>query len=103
MKYLVVSTVRVSGTPAEMDAQSDRIRVLQSQWTPSERTVEAFVMAVDGRTTWMIVETDDGEGLMRDLATWAPIVDQRVIPVVPIEVGSRILSEAREVRRKVLG
>lgn len=103
MKFLVVSTVRISGTPSEMDAEADRIRALQSQWTPSERSVEAFVMAVDGQTTWMVVETDDHEGLMRDLATWAPIVDQRVIPVVPIEVGGRILAEAREVRRKALG
>ena len=103
MKYLVVSNVRVSGTVEEMDAQSDRVRALQKEWAPSDRTVEAFVMAVDGQTTWMIVETDDHEGLMRDLATWAPIVDQRVIPVVSIEVGSRVLAEARDIRRKVLG
>jgi hypothetical protein len=103
MKHLVVSSVRISGTVEEMDAQSDRVRALQKEWAPSDRSVEAFVMAVNGQTTWMIVETDDHEGLMRDLATWAPMVDQHVIPVVSIEVGSRVLAEAREIRRKVLG
>ena len=103
MKYLVVSSVRVSGTVDEMDAQSDRIQALQKEWIPSDRSVESFVMAVNGQTTWMVVETDDHEGLMRDLATWAPLVDQQVIPVVPIEVGSRVLAEAREIRRKALG
>jgi hypothetical protein len=103
VKYLVISNVRLSGTPAEMDAESDRIAALRQQWTPSDRTVEAFVMALNGQTTWMIVETDDHEGLMKDLATWTPIVDQQVIPVVPIEVGGRVLAESREVRRNALG
>lgn len=102
MKYLIVSSVRVSGTMDEMDAQSDRTRALQKEWAPSDRSVEAFVMGLNGQTTWMIVETDDHEGLMRDLATWSPVVDQQVIPVVSIEVGSRVLAKARETRRRAL-
>jgi hypothetical protein len=105
MKYMIVGTMRDHGTAEDIDRETERLQRVAAAWSPADpnRTVHAFVMGVDGNTNWMIVDTDDVEGMMRDLLVFAPWLEQRVIPVVDIEVSRRITQEALTLRQSALG
>lgn len=104
MKFMITGTMRYQATPAEIDFEAERLDRLVSAWSPADpdRTVHAFVMGIDGHTNWMIVETDDVAGLMRDMAVFSPWLDQHVVPVLDIADAGAVLDQASALRRSAL-
>jgi hypothetical protein len=104
MKFMVTGTMRYQATPTEMDAETERLDRVVKAWSPADpnRTVHAFVMGIDGHTNWMIVETDDVNGLMRDMAVFSPWLEQHVVPVLDITDAGAALERANALRRSAL-
>jgi hypothetical protein len=56
LKFMITTTGRNRGTPAEVDDETDRVNQLVGGWSPDPtRTVHSFVMSIDGQTNWMVV------------------------------------------------
>ena len=104
MKFMITGPMRYQATPTEIDVETQRLDRLVRDWSPADpdRTVHAFVMGIDGHTNWMIVETDDVRGLMRDMAVFSPWLDQHVVPVLDIADAGAALDQAGALRRSVL-
>ena len=93
MKYVLTWKNRPAGSAQETLAASKRSLELFAKWEPST-TVHQFVLTVDAEGGYAIGETDDAAALARDCAIFSPFLEFQVVPVVDVEEGVGILTQA---------
>ena len=93
MKYVLAWTTRPGGSAQESLAATKRSLEVFSKWQPST-TVHQFVSRVDARGGFAVGETDDPAALAKDCAIFSPYLDIEVHPVVDIQEGTAILTQA---------
>jgi hypothetical protein len=99
MRYVVSWTNRDVGSSEEA---TKRALALFGKWTPSPNsTFHQFVGRVDGEGGFAFVETDDSEGILRDVSKFTPYIKYEVIPVIDMANAAAIGAEAVEYRDSI--
>lgn len=99
MKYVLVWKTRPGGSAQENLAATKRSLEVFAKWQPSA-TMHQFVSRVDAQGGFAVGETDDAAGLARDCAIFSPYLDFEVLPVVDIQEGAEILTQAVDFNEK---
>jgi len=102
MKYVITWTTRAGGSAAEVEAGAARVLEVFSKWSPpSDQTFHQFLVRADGQGGFAVVETDNLASLALSNFKFSTYLDFTVYPVLDIQEGTGLLTEAAEWRKSI--
>lgn len=100
MKFVLAYTLRPGGSLNDRLEAAERSQKLLANWQPSKAaTIHQWVNRCDGNGGFAVVENDDANELLRDLATWSPWLEFSVYPVVDIADAIGLQQDAITIAR----
>jgi hypothetical protein len=88
--------------PGLTEQEQDRALSIFRGWKlPAGMEIKAHYLAAGGGD-FVVVETDSASALLEATATWAPLVNYRVFPIVEVQDGVDALARAVEGRLRIV-
>jgi uncharacterized protein DUF3303 len=95
MLFQVNFATRAGGSAKENMESAKRTLALFSKWSPpAGMEIKSFYTRADGKGGSVVVETDDVKALLDGPAKFGAVNDFEIVPVIEVNEGVSILSEA---------
>ncbi len=99
MKFVFTYTTQQGGSEADRHEAGKKAQQLLETWQPSDSaSILQWVSRVDGNGGFSVIETDNAENILKDLATWSSFLDFQVYPVVDIADATPVTQAALAAR-----
>lgn len=99
MKFVLTFTPHEGGSEQERYESARRAQMLLQKWEPAKSAnIREWVTRCDGQGGFAVLETDNEQDLLRDLALWSSFLRFEVYPVVDNTIAVPLTTAAIQAR-----